>query len=613
MPDSGFIDELDHFLSPYDTKRVTSNQLKKYKRDYIAGWELPTVHVFQGQQLFLRMLFRTESRYTRPDIVVHPDVLGLLEFPHTEDGSRLCVWDSFACCDHEGLDYLITLLEDSYTLVGKLLSGKCTDDFKSGFLSYWAYKKSSDVRGVSLCDTSNLGTRTVYLYKSKHFGLIFGETEEQVSSWLINYYNYPPDSKKQSRAQQRLLSRIYPTALFCFDEAWTPIEYPNSIEDLRKLVVPGTCTDEEFAELIGNSLNNRVHSKLGILLMFQTINGPCFAGLSMPKGIFSNKSKFSGSTVLDGFREHIPHNHLIHRAGPIQTLGLLISRADDNWIHGRDKNPLLSELKSHKVMIIGCGSVGSSIATLLVKSGISKIVLIDDETLGFENLSRHELGSNYVGEYKAHSLRKELQIKFPHTEIKAFEKTWQDALHDTNNNDFITQIEEADIILSATADWSSDIGLIELQEQLNLGPIVFSFTEAHALASHIIIHPLGSDAFHNTHEMKGDNVGSLTIPCCAWKSETRVKLPICGGAFQPYGAITLSHLHTMSAEVIIGLISGELDEKPFRKIWLGNTQHLQTEGGIWNPDWINIYGDPDKNGHLIELELSGTKWKLINA
>lgn len=613
MPDSGFIDELDHFLSPYDTKRITSNQLKKYKRDYIAGWEFPTDHVFQGRKLFLRMLFRTESRYTRPDIVVHPDVLGLLEFPHTEKFSRLCVWDSFACCDHKELNYLITLLEDSYTLVGKLLSGKCTEDFKSGFLSYWAYKKSSDVRGISLCDTSNLGTRTVYLYKSTHFGLIFGETEEQVRSWLINHYNYPPDSNEQSRAQQQQLSRIHPTALFCFDDAWTPKEYPNSIGDLKQLVVPNIATDEEFAKLIGNALNNRVHSKLGILLIFQTINGPCVAGLSMNKGVFSKKSKYSGGTILNGFREHIPHNHLIHRVSSIQTLGLLISRADENWIQGRDQNPLLSELKSHKVMIIGCGSVGSSIATLLVKSGISNIVLIDDETLGFENLSRHELGANYVGQYKAHALRKELQKKFPQTEIKTFDKTWQAALHQENNNDFINQIEESDIIVSATADWSSDIGLIELQERLDLGPIVFSFTEAHALASHVIIHPLGSNAFQHTHKMHGENIGTLKTPCCTWSSETRVKLPICGGAFQPYGAIALSQLHTMTAEVIIGLISGTLEEKPFRKIWLGKTQQLQAEDGSWNPDWIRLYGDPDKNGHLIELELSDNKWKYINV
>ena len=613
MPDDDFLNELDRFLSPYDPRRVTNHNLRKYKRNYVAGWEFPTDHNYQGTQLSLRMLFKTKSRYTRPDIVVHPNLINLLEFPHVEENSRLCVWDSFACCDHQELDYLIALLEDSNKLLGEILSGKCTDDFKSGFLSYWAYKKGNNAQGISLCDTNNLETRTVYLYSSKHFGLIFGETKEQVYSWLVNYYNYPPGSKNQSRAQKTTLSRIFPTALFCFNDAWTPKEYPNSIGQLRKLVVPDIVSNEEFAEHIGNALNNRVHNMLGILAMFQTSNGPCFAGLSVTKGVFSNKSKYSGRTVLDGFREYIPHKHLIARASSIQVLGLSISRADESWIHGRDKNPLLSILQSHKVMIIGCGSVGSSIATLLIKSGLCNIVLVDDEALGYENLSRHELGLRHVGEFKSDALRKELNKKFPHAKIQSFNKTWQDALNDLDNEKFLTEINESDIILSATADWSSDIGLINLQKELDLGPLVFAFTESHALANHLIIHPLESNAFQSTHVMSGPEVGTLQTPCCKWNSETDIKLPICGGAFQPYGAVALSHLHTITAETILNLISGDLDEKPYRRILLGNKKSLNKSDGYWNPDWVDKYGEPDTNGHLVELELIDNKWIPINV
>ena len=610
MPEGSFIDELDSFLSPYDTKRISNRQLKVYKRAYIAGWEFPTVHVYKGKSLSLRLLFKADNRYLLPDVNVFPNVMEALDFPHVENESRLCVWESIVCCDFSKLQYLVELINEATSLLGKLLAGECTEDFRNGFLSYWEYKDKSNFSGISLCDSSNLETRNVYLYKSKQIGYVFGDTEERVKDWLINHYHFPKNSNQQSKAQRRTLGRIAPTALFCFDNAWTPNEYPDSIEELRLLVVPHIVTDEQFANLIAEALNNRIHSHLAVLLAFQTINGVCFAGLSLSRGLFAPKSKYSGSTMLDGCRESIPYQNLLYRASTVNTLGISIARADKEWVHGRDCNPDLVNLQTTKIAIVGCGSVGSGVAKLLVKSGVTKFILIDNDDLEFANLSRHELGSMYVGENKAVSLRKELQRSFPHVEIISFEEKWQSVLHGDRSEELKTQLYDADLILSATANWGSDLGLISLQEHLDLGPIVFAFTEAHAVAGHIIVHPDCSNSFQSNHVMNGQNVGTMKIPCSMWDIPTLQRLPVCGGAFQPYGAAALSYLHAMATEMILKLINGSEDVEPLRRVWLGDTLLLQANGGRWNPDWISRYGDPGQGNHVLRLHLINNNWEL---
>ncbi|MDH8107206.1 ThiF family adenylyltransferase, partial [Klebsiella pneumoniae] len=45
-------------------------------------------------------------------------------------------------------------------------------------------------------------------------------------------------------------------------------------------------------------------------------------------------------------------------------------------------------MSEHKVAIVGCGSVGSSVSRLLLQSGIRKMMLWDDDLMKSENSSR---------------------------------------------------------------------------------------------------------------------------------------------------------------------------------------------------------------------------------
>ncbi|MBW6932360.1 ThiF family adenylyltransferase, partial [Salmonella enterica subsp. enterica serovar Weltevreden] len=58
-----------------------------------------------------------------------------------------------------------------------------------------------------------------------------------------------------------------------------------------------------------------------------------------------------------------------------------IQRLDAQWIHGRDQNEGLKALQNAKVLVLGCGSLGSQVAMRLAQSGVGNIILIDHDIL----------------------------------------------------------------------------------------------------------------------------------------------------------------------------------------------------------------------------------------
>lgn len=78
------------------------------------------------------------------------------------------------------------------------------------------------------------------------------------------------------------------------------------------------------------------------------------------------------------------------------------------------RNAVLAE---KRVAIVGCGSVGSKIASTLARSGTAHIVLIDDDVLHPGNLVRHELDWISVGSHKAKALQERLELVNPGVKV----------------------------------------------------------------------------------------------------------------------------------------------------------------------------------------------------
>ena len=83
----------------------------------------------------------------------------------------------------------------------------------------------------------------------------------------------------------------------------------------------------------------------------------------------------------------------------------------------------MDDLK-HAIHIIGCGAIGSTLATMLVRMGVPKIYLYDFDIVEMKNICNQEYFDEQVGLEKTKSLTQTLQLINPSVNIIEKEK-WE--------------------------------------------------------------------------------------------------------------------------------------------------------------------------------------------
>lgn len=103
-------------------------------------------------------------------------------------------------------------------------------------------------------------------------------------------------------------------------------------------------------------------------------------------------------------------------------------------------------LRKKKVSIIGCGSGGSKDAEYLVKSGVGRIVLIDDDTLQTENILRHSCQLDDLSIEKVYAVKNMLRKINPFVDVQTLRQNLD--VIDTKTDELI---RDSDLIILATA------------------------------------------------------------------------------------------------------------------------------------------------------------------
>jgi molybdopterin/thiamine biosynthesis adenylyltransferase len=91
-------------------------------------------------------------------------------------------------------------------------------------------------------------------------------------------------------------------------------------------------------------------------------------------------------------------------------------------IFSRNKGILESDAMAQKrVVILGCGSVGSLVALELARAGVKHFVLVDADILEYHNLCRHQCGMEDVGDFKVYALKRKIMNINPSADVITFE------------------------------------------------------------------------------------------------------------------------------------------------------------------------------------------------
>ncbi len=242
-----------------------------------------------------------------------------------------------------------------------------------------------------------------------------------------------------------------------------------------------------------------------------------------------------------------------------------------------------------KVVIIGCGALGSGVAIMLAKAGVSQLILVDQDLVGWENIRRHELGAEWIGVAKTEALKSRIEKSIPDIEkVDSYESSIQ-ALIRTNPDLF----DSVDLVISATGDWAADVFISDVVSQRNAPlPLLYAWMEAYALAGHAVFLSGNKGHFIDGFDEVGNFKGKASI--------AGLKLPAaCGNSTSPFGAIELAQIQAVTCRLALEVLSGRHEDDIWRT-WTAEDSVVKHAEGEWSSFWLEKRGQPPTLGGVSE-------------
>lgn len=167
------------------------------------------------------------------------------------------------------------------------------------------------------------------------------------------------------------------------------------------------------------------------LMFWQSLQLPVLSrGKKYPKGFRQNER---------GWWQHDKQTFL----RPSEKISWVKS---ENWSKHEilQRGQLEQKVSNFHVLLIGAGSLASCVSEILIRTGITRVSIVDYDRLEIGNLSRHTLDLNKLGENKALSLATKLNMINPHARVQGFPQDWNEF------RETYTNLESFDLILDCT-------------------------------------------------------------------------------------------------------------------------------------------------------------------
>jgi len=542
------------------------------KGRFIAGWKLAVT--FEGaQEHVLAVVLPEGFPYEAPRIAVL-DAPAVLSWPHLEEDSMLCVLPAGTSVDPEApIEQIRELLHDAVRLVQDILAGRLDDDFDREFTAYWRRGVATGVQNFRSLLAPGGTHREVWIWRGKSFHVV-AETDDDLRNWLANRFG------KKEAAGKALGKCICLVA----ENSMRPGNYPRTAADLGRLFAGD---DHALDLLIRQAFREGARD---VVLAVPTPTGVGFAAVSITSGRPPPPSKGRVDTLWKGFRKgSMPRHIAILRVTSAESKVTRhkVERVDHRWNHGRDHDSRQDVIKGASVLVIGCGSLGSSVAELLARAGVGQLTLVDGEIMDWPNISRHALGADQVGQPKASSLARRLSAAFPH--LAGVDAVDQHLTVATSN-----RLAGHDLVVTTTGAWSVDSLVNACQRNGEAGTVLYAWLEPHAAAAHAVTVPT-SGACLRCHMA---STGAPELAVSRWEGGGAITIPSCGGTFTPYGAADLAFAHALVAgQALEALVTPTVDS--CHAAWIGRTAGWQGLGGSLNPAWREQVGDPGEGGVVV--------------
>jgi molybdopterin/thiamine biosynthesis adenylyltransferase len=157
-------------------------------------------------------------------------------------------------------------------------------------------------------------------------------------------------------------------------------------------------------------------------------------------------------------------------------------RAATRRLLARSQGILDSQIRTERVLILGCGSVGSTAASLLARSGVGNFILIDPERVARENVGRSIYEVRDVGRFKVNALHAALKRINPSVSVTVIDRDFQELSAPWLQS----VVESATVVFGAADDHKAMCRLSHFSYRLGI-PGVFVGIYSRAKGGEIIV------------------------------------------------------------------------------------------------------------------------------
>lgn len=226
-----------------------------------------------------------------------------------------------------------------------------------------------------------------------------------------------------------------------------------------------------------------------------------------------------------------------------------------------------------KVLLVGCGSVGSHISRQLIQSGIGEFNLSDPDAFKIENLYRHTLSPYALNRYKTHALKSILRMNYPYTKINSYIHELMSIKNDILRNQ--------DLIIVAIGNATEERVFNEYLKNENIQvPVIYTWLEGYGVGGHAVL----VDKLMNKGCLQCNYI-DLNLEEPILHSNMNFMYPNqnvtkdmggCGTLFLPYSHLDSEQTATMVSRMALDVLNGNLVNS-VRISWKGSPLDAKKE------------------------------------
>ena len=481
-----------------------------------------------------------------PHIFIDPsDKFGFI--PHIDVDGYVCYINEYTWYidrnNIEGLFYEIFDKVKQTIIEG--IKGINSNDFIDEFEDYWKRNKKCDskTKFISLVQIENSPKKIIYkeIQDKKQKYIFFGDNSEELNRITDRFYGKPTNKTIRTCLYIPIEnSNFLPPK---YDEFWSiktlKTKLKNCIPNYKYKNFLKLCKNKFTPDylIIAIIYNERI-SVIGIQIKYTNL-----------KGYNPFKSDKRKNLNLIPFKiERMDKGFILPRGG-----------ADE-------------ALSEKKVLIIGCGALGSAITENIVKTGVQHISLVDDDKIEAENYYRHTIGMEYQDINKANALKRKLKKNFPYATIHHYENRIE---HLIKNKEI--DFKKYDLVIIAIAHPTYNRFLNEYLHKLNNAPpFIITWIEPYGIGGHAIL--------SNNKEQKGcysclfkRNINRATFSKISKEKPFTKAMAGCANVFTPFGVLDAQQTSIYAVRLAMDCLLGKELDNPILS-WKGDCTKYKEDG-----------------------------------